>query len=221
MYMQMIHVLPADPAGVHDGAEAVRGPLLAREPPGEREHVPQHRGIGLAALGERVDVALGDDHEVHRRLRVDVVEGEHLGVLVDLAARDLAFDDLAEDAVAHHSFPFEREAFSSSPERPSRRSSSASTSSTPIPCHASITRQWNQRSAVSWTIAARSPDLAASTVSVASSPIFLRMASWPRAFSDATYEEPESAPRRAAIARSSRSSTSRAVIPACPRPGPP
>ena len=38
------------------------------------------------------------------------------------------------------------------PERPSRRSSSASTSATPSPCQPSMTRQWNQRSAVSCTI---------------------------------------------------------------------
>ena len=44
---------------------------------------------------------------------------------------------------------------------------------------ASITRQWNQRSAVSCTIAARSPPLAAITASVASSPTFLRIASSP------------------------------------------
>src|SRR5262245_31512572 len=31
VYVQMIHVLPADPAGVHDGAEALGGPLLAGE----------------------------------------------------------------------------------------------------------------------------------------------------------------------------------------------
>ena len=42
-----------------------------------------------------------------------------------------------------------------------------------------MTMVWNQRSAVSSTIRDRSPPLAASTVSVASSPTFLRIASIP------------------------------------------
>src|SRR6185312_5041225 len=37
VYVQMIHVLPPDPPGVHDGPEALRGPLLAREPARHRE----------------------------------------------------------------------------------------------------------------------------------------------------------------------------------------
>ena len=41
----------------------------------------------------------GNDHEMHVGLRLDVVEGEHVVVLVDLPARDVAAHDLAEDAV--------------------------------------------------------------------------------------------------------------------------
>src|SRR2546423_1627314 len=186
--MKMIHVLTPDPAGVDDRAEAVGRALLAREPRGTREDAPQHVRVGVGRRGERIDVLLGDDHEVHRRHRIDVVEGEHLLVLVHLAARDLARDDLAEDAIgfAHGSCPLSREAFSSRPERPSRRSSSASTSANAMPCHDSITSRWKKRSAVSWTIEPRSSLLDAITVSTASSATFLRIWSWPFACSCAT-----------------------------------
>src|SRR6185437_14291652 len=91
---------------------------------------------------------------------------------------------------------------------PSRRASSASTSSGPSPCRASSTRQWNHKSATSAQTLILSPSFAAMTVSVASSPIFLRMASSPRANSDATYESAALASRRAAITAAMRRSTS-------------
>ena len=57
------------------------------------------------------------------------------------------YQDLAENAIriAHRLRP----AFSSSPEMPSRRCSSASTSAGPRPWRASTIIEWNQRSAVS------------------------------------------------------------------------
>src|SRR5690242_9960004 len=55
-----------------------------------------------------------------------------------------------------------------------------------------------------------SPSLPAITASVASSPIFFRMASSPFASSDATYEADGSAPRRDSIVAARRSRTSRA-----------
>src|SRR5207237_35053 len=153
-------------------------------------------------------------HEVHRGHGIDVVEGEHVVVLVHLAARDLARNDLAEDAVrvGHGAFPFVREAFSSRPERPSRRSSSASTSPNAMPCQESMTMQWKMRSAVSCTIEPRSPLFEAITVSTASSATFLRIWSCPWAWSEATYDGAGSAPSLAASVASRRSSESRSAI---------
>src|SRR5688572_11748415 len=110
----MIHVLPPDPPRVDDGAEALGGALLAREPPGSREHPAQDRLVAGTGLGERRQVPFRDDHEVHWGLGSDVVEGEHVVVLVHLAAGNLARDDLAEDAVGHSMAPISRA-------RPSRR----------------------------------------------------------------------------------------------------
>ena len=119
-------------------------------------------------------------------------KAKHLVVLVDLLRRNLAAHDLAEDAVLHavHAIALavarpRVQRFARAPFRRCRRCpraarSSASTSSGPRPCRASSTRQWNQRSAIS-AVDARvlSPSFAAMTVSVASSPIFFRIASSP------------------------------------------
>src|SRR5687768_5521135 len=54
---------------------------------------------------ERRDVLLRDHQDVHRRLRVDVVEGEQLIVFVDLRRGNVTRNDLAEQA-AHTSAIF-------------------------------------------------------------------------------------------------------------------
>src|SRR5471030_1562941 len=89
-------------------------------------------------IHQRGNVRLGDDHEVHRCHRVDVVERENVLVLVHLFARNLALDDFAENAVFQDAPLYLRSAstrelsvlaaFSSIPEIPSRRLSSYNTS---------------------------------------------------------------------------------------------
>ena len=57
---------------------------------------------GLVLGGGVVDVddgLLGDDEQVHGRGGVDIANGDHLGVLVDLLGGDLTRDDLGEDGV--------------------------------------------------------------------------------------------------------------------------
>ena len=132
---------------------------------------------------------------MHRRHRADVVERRFV-VLVDLASRDLATDDLAEDAVVHvpavsaaksGAPSARRAAFSAMPDVPSRRASSASTSCGPNPVageqHQAMEPQVGH---LGGQMRILSPSLAAITVSVASSPIFLRIASLPFANSVAT-----------------------------------
>src|SRR3954451_17540558 len=98
----MIHLLPPDPPAINDCSEAINATLLAREP-GRHGHDPaEERLMAHVAIGERGDVLFRDDHEVDGRERMDVVEGEDFVVLVDLAARDFAAHDAAEDAVGGH-----------------------------------------------------------------------------------------------------------------------
>mmetsp|Transcript_71389 Transcript_71389/g.168247 ORF Transcript_71389/g.168247 Transcript_71389/m.168247 type:complete len:244 (-) Transcript_71389:968-1699(-) len=148
--MQVIDLLAAVRARVDDVAEAPRDAQLLHQPRAQGGHLAQQRRLGLGHLGHRRDMALGDDEQVDRRPGMDVVEGEHILVLVGLPARDLAGNDLAENAVrvsAHHFVP--RCANSVRPDRPSRRASSASTLSGFRPKWASATRLWNHRSATS------------------------------------------------------------------------
>ena len=180
VHMDMIHLLMPHPAGVDDGAEAVRRALLAGESPGEREHLAERLVLRHAGVVQRGDVLLRNDQEVHRRLRPDVVESEHVLVLVDLLRRDLAAHDLAENAVRIASFrAFPSAAFSSMPGDAFAPLQLGEHVRRPRPWRASTIMQWNHRSAVSRTRCSRSPPFAASTVSVASSPIFFSMASSP------------------------------------------
>src|SRR5215470_16167667 len=180
MHVHMIHLLMPDPAVIDDGAEAIRGAGFARETPSDDEHLAERGLVRRLRVVERRDVRLRHDQQVHRRLRADVVERDHLVILVGFLGRNLAADDLAKNAVriAHLFF---LAAFSSMPEMPSRRFISASTSSGPRPWRASTIMQWNHRSVVSRTSCSLSPLFAASTVSVASSPIFFSIASSPLA----------------------------------------
>src|SRR6516162_6159719 len=89
-------------------------------------------------------LSLGDHQYMCRRACGNVVKGEHVLVLVDFLARDFAAKDASEDIVAivgHHSSGqrFTRERFSSIPDMPSRRASSAATSAGDIPAAAHST----------------------------------------------------------------------------------
>src|SRR5450432_1542093 len=192
VHVQMHHVLLADTPGIDYRPVTIARALLSRQSPGHRQHPAQHAGILARRIAQRRDMLFRDDHEMHRHLRAEVVESEDLVVLVHFLRRDLAPRDLAENTVVHgvgnrqvfamrQGFApgVRRAAFSSSPDMPSRWFNSASTSCGPIPNLTSRTRQWNQRSASSDAIRILSPSLAAMTASVASSPIFLMIASSP------------------------------------------
>src|SRR5260221_5372738 len=184
MHMYMIHLLMPPPAVVDDGAKAIRRAGFAGESAGDTEQLAERRLVAGPRVVERRDVRLRHQQDMHRRLRADVVEGDHFVVIVHLLRWNLAADDFAKNAIrlifqwAHRFF---LAAFSSMPEIPSRRFISASTSSGPRPWRASTIMQWNHRSVVSRTICSLSPLFAASTVSVASSPIFFSIASSPLA----------------------------------------
>src|SRR5213592_779483 len=150
MDVQMIHLLPTHTSGVDDDAKTVGRPLLARQARRHGEDLAQYRLVVQLAIRERINVFLRDDHEMHRGERMDVMEGENLGVLVDFSTGDFSPDDPAEDAVfrVHPYFRSTfarrlsaRAAFSSIPEIPSRRRSSASTSAGRKSYCASMIRQ--------------------------------------------------------------------------------
>lgn len=86
-------------ADVEDGAIAALDAALASDAGGgELALADQFSIFGLRFL-QSGEVALGDDEDVRRGLRVDVLEGEGVLVLVNLLGGDLAGDDLAEEAI--------------------------------------------------------------------------------------------------------------------------
>ena len=103
MPMQMVNLLSALGAGVGDKPKTTLGvgvhALLQGQFGGEQQHAPQQRLVLGADLRHGRNVQFGDDEEMDRRPRVDVVEGKNLFVFIDFFARDLAGNDFAKDAV--------------------------------------------------------------------------------------------------------------------------
>src|SRR5690606_1798577 len=135
---------------------------------------------------------LGNHQGMDLGLRVDVLECVGPLVLVDLGRGYFAAQDLREDIVVvvglrrvDRHYPL-LEAFSSSPDTPSRRSSSVSTSSSGMSLAESRTMRWKIRSAASPTSSSRSPANAATAASTASSPTLRAITGRPRAWSCAT-----------------------------------
>src|SRR5690349_6368952 len=99
MDVEMRHLLP----GVHPGIgeEAVAGldqTRVAGDPADGADEAGDLAFRGPAGeIVPRHVSALGDDEDVDRLLRLDVVEGERMLVLMDLAARYLAAQDAGED----------------------------------------------------------------------------------------------------------------------------
>ena len=95
-----------------------------------QDHHPTHDGLMMGfELGHGFDVLFGDDQEVQGGLGRDVMKNKQVLVLVDFFRGNLAFGNLAENTVHAPRSCALRAAFSSNPERPSRRSSSAKTCS--------------------------------------------------------------------------------------------
>src|SRR5699024_1828626 len=95
--MHMEHGLSGVRAGVEDQSEVaitVRGGHLGSDLRG----VGEQRGV-LRELGHVPAMCPGHDEHMHRSLRVQVLEGDHVVVLVDALGGDVPGDDLAEDAV--------------------------------------------------------------------------------------------------------------------------
>ena len=68
---------------------------------GPAHHLADQGVVSRRKIVQRRDVPARHDQHVHRRLRVDVLEGDDAIVLIDNRRGNLAGDDLAEQAVRH------------------------------------------------------------------------------------------------------------------------
>ncbi len=76
-------------------------PLLSGHLGGDGEQPRQQRPVLIGDVQRRGDVLLGDHHHVDRGPRVDIADGEHQVVFVQLVDLHLALGHVAEQAVGH------------------------------------------------------------------------------------------------------------------------
>ena len=111
--MQMQDRLARARADVVDGAIPVLDVTLARDLSCDQLAIADQFRILGPGLSEIDNVPFGDDQDVRRRLRIDVLKGQGPVVFVDLLAGEFARDNLAEQTVTH----WLAHAFSPVPER--------------------------------------------------------------------------------------------------------
>src|SRR5450759_3017251 len=140
--MKMKHFLPAALAGVDHSTKTIVQSLFFCQLGCQQQHLAEQGGMGIFGLHQRSQMKLGDQHEVHRCDRVDVMKGEQLIVFIHLAARNFTVCNFTKQTVAHAQ-SFLRLTFSATPDKPSRLVSSFSTSAALTPCCANSTMQWN------------------------------------------------------------------------------
>src|SRR4051812_294525 len=83
MQMQMVHLLPAVRPGIEQRLETAAAVLVAatvllRQFGCKQHHLAQQSGMFLGAVGQRGNMLLRHDQEMHRRLWMDVMEGNHV-----------------------------------------------------------------------------------------------------------------------------------------------
>src|SRR5690348_16721504 len=94
------HALADLRAGVENGAKLFEAQLVGKAPDARDQ---RGGGVGVAAQVGDVGVVLPrHDEHVRGRLRIDVLESVVVLVRINLGGRNLAGDDLAEQAVGGH-----------------------------------------------------------------------------------------------------------------------
>jgi hypothetical protein len=99
MQVKVIDGLSAVRAGVHHCAETVDEKLLVCNFVHCEQELSEQLGLGGGGLSKRSEVSLGDDQDMHRRLRMDVGKREHGFIFVETRDRDCAAGDLAKETV--------------------------------------------------------------------------------------------------------------------------
>src|SRR5690606_17208660 len=104
--VDVVHRLPRVRPRVHDQpVPAVGHALRLRDLLGRQVEPADQLGVRRLERVDRGDVPPRDHQHVYGRLRVDVPERDRLLVLAHDLRRDLAGDDLTEDAVVRHLAP--------------------------------------------------------------------------------------------------------------------
>ena len=94
--MDMVHGLPAVRASVQHHAESTR--IRCADGSGDSEQLRRQRRVDMRERRHVVMVVPRDHEDVHRRLRIDVVERHDPLAFMDEGRRDFSGGDLAEQA---------------------------------------------------------------------------------------------------------------------------
>src|SRR5215475_8976232 len=104
MQMKMKDGLPRAAAGIDHGPVAAEL-AVSGNPRRDQRHLAQSRFFFGAGMLERRKMLLRTNQHVRRRLRVDVLEREHVRIFVHQLRRNLFCSNLAEQAIGAHCFP--------------------------------------------------------------------------------------------------------------------
>lgn len=102
MKMQMEDRLASVSAGIdHEAIARFGEPFVCCNLGAGEQEPSKERVVGLTQVLDRRDVTLGNHQRMHRRLGIDVVEGQCVFILIDNLGRDASFDNSAEETCAH------------------------------------------------------------------------------------------------------------------------
>src|SRR5690348_4980634 len=104
MQMQMKDGLPRTASGIDHGSVA-RESAVSSNPRRDQRDLAQSRFFFRAGMLERRKMLLRANQHVRRRLRVDVLEREHIRVFVHHLRGNLLCSNLAEQAIGAHWLP--------------------------------------------------------------------------------------------------------------------
>src|SRR5262245_40436848 len=111
MQVQVVDDLAAlGPAVARDAIATFGISRLLAEHARRSQAPTQHERVPGLDRGQRFDVTLRHDEEVHGSLGVEILEGQHLVVLVHDVGRAFAGDDTAEHATVGHE-PLSRDVY--------------------------------------------------------------------------------------------------------------
>ncbi len=102
MQVEVVHGLTAIISRIDDGTVAAGQTLLTSDFRDRKEQMTQQGTVFRRGVGERADMLARHDEHMHGSVRMNVGEGDALGVLVDPGRGDASVDDLAEQAT--HNF---------------------------------------------------------------------------------------------------------------------
>ena len=103
--MYMKDSLPGLGVAIEDRSiSAIGDAVLGCQSRGSPHHLSNDAIVTMCQVVHARDVAPGHDQDVHRRLRIDVLEGDEAIVRIDDIPGNLTSNDSAKEAICHCAF---------------------------------------------------------------------------------------------------------------------